>query len=230
MEECIPDGFEWKDPSKIQRDEIYRLLDHWRARQASGLEPLIWVPTCPLFKGSENTTKRVRAIQQARALQPPDSDEEVFILPDSDEIDLEEESDQNDNDHSEQSSQLHDSSGDGQDMSAESPEDLDVHMDHSDESIYGESHIMCFAPYTHSIIRWYRQPILYAMQQSKYFQIGWVNHFYIIISLISPSYSLEDAGPSMPAPDHPKARAPIKQPYSGKGTWYIEIPERKPGI
>jgi hypothetical protein len=58
MEECIPDEFQWKDPSKIQREEVYRLLDHWRARQDNGLEPLIWVPTCPLFKDSEKTAKR----------------------------------------------------------------------------------------------------------------------------------------------------------------------------
>ncbi|KAI9429894.1 hypothetical protein H4582DRAFT_2064504 [Lactarius indigo] len=32
-EECIPYDFEWKDPSKIRIDEVFRLLDHWRDRQ-----------------------------------------------------------------------------------------------------------------------------------------------------------------------------------------------------
>ena len=137
MEECIPDEFQWKDPSKIQREEVYRLLDHWRARQDNGLEPLIWVPTCPLFKDSEKTAKHVWAIWQAKALQPPpESDEEVFVLPDSDDIDLDE-GDKGDNDDSGQSSKHHDSSDDSQ-----SP-DHDVPMDHPDEAIFGESHIVC---------------------------------------------------------------------------------------
>ena len=52
-EECIPDGFEWRDPSKIPKEEVFHLLDHWRAHQAQGLKPLIWVPTCPLFQNTE---------------------------------------------------------------------------------------------------------------------------------------------------------------------------------
>ena len=143
MEECIPDGFEWKDPSKIQINEIYRLLDHWRARQVNGLDPLIWVPMGPPFKDSGKAAKHVRASRQARALQPPDSDGEVFVLPDSDDIDMEEEDPQEDNNHSEQSSEVHDSSVDSKDMSTESP-DLDEHMDHPDDSRLGVSHIMCF--------------------------------------------------------------------------------------
>ena len=62
MEESIPDGFQWKNPSKIQREEVYCLLDHWRAHQDNGLEPLIWVPTCPIFKDSEKTAKHMQAI------------------------------------------------------------------------------------------------------------------------------------------------------------------------
>ena len=54
-EECIPDGFEWKDPSKIHKAEIFHLLDHWRAHQDEGLKPLIWEPTSPLFKDTEKT-------------------------------------------------------------------------------------------------------------------------------------------------------------------------------
>ena len=67
---------------------------------------------------------------------PPESDEEVFVLPDSDDIDLDE-GDKGDNDDSGQPSKHHDSSDDSQ-----SP-DHDVPMDHLDEVIFGESHIAC---------------------------------------------------------------------------------------
>ncbi|KAI9443892.1 hypothetical protein H4582DRAFT_2053660 [Lactarius indigo] len=40
-EECIPYDFEWKDPSKIRIDEVFRLLDHWRDRQDQGIDPLM---------------------------------------------------------------------------------------------------------------------------------------------------------------------------------------------
>ncbi|KAF8263366.1 hypothetical protein EI94DRAFT_1704048 [Lactarius quietus] len=48
-QECIPDGFEWKDPSKIQIGEIFCLLDHWRDCQDQGHVPLTWVPSCLAF-------------------------------------------------------------------------------------------------------------------------------------------------------------------------------------
>ena len=141
--ECILDGFEWKDPSEIQKEAVFCLLDHWRAHQAQGLEPLIWVPTCPLFKDAEKTAKHVWAIRQAKALQPPpDSDEEVFVLPSSDDIDLEEEDGQDDHGHSGQSSSPHDLSDDGQAMSADSP-GSDVHMGYSEDRIIGGSYIVC---------------------------------------------------------------------------------------
>lgn len=47
--ECVPDGFQWADPSKIRIGEIYRLLEHWRGRQQQRLTPLIWVTSCPLL-------------------------------------------------------------------------------------------------------------------------------------------------------------------------------------
>ena len=84
LAECIPSDFEWKDPSHIQVAEVRRLLKHWKDRQDQGLDPLIWVPTCPLFEDTEETSKRVRTVQQARDQQPiQDSDEEVFVLPSS---------------------------------------------------------------------------------------------------------------------------------------------------
>lgn len=148
MEECIPNGFEWKDPSKIQIKEVFRLLDHWRARHDEGLEPLIWVSTCPLFKDDGQNAKHVRASRQARALQPPDSDEEVITLPKSDDIDQDSDDiDQNSKDHSEEP---HGPSENTQTMSPEHPErphsdvNDDVHMDPPDKTISGESPLYVF--------------------------------------------------------------------------------------
>jgi hypothetical protein len=59
--DCIPDGFEWKDLSKIQIDNIYYLLDHWKASQDSGLEPLVWASTGPLFQDNNKTAKNLQA-------------------------------------------------------------------------------------------------------------------------------------------------------------------------
>ena len=141
-EECIPDGFEWKDPSKIHKVEIFHLLDHWRACQDEGLEPLIWVPTSPLFKDTEKTMEQGQAIQQAKTLQPPpESDEEVFILSASDDFDLDEDGSEVASVHSDQSSQNHDSPNDGQAKSVESP-GSDVHMNHSEGSFIGGSHMI----------------------------------------------------------------------------------------
>ncbi|KAF8259055.1 hypothetical protein EI94DRAFT_1814044 [Lactarius quietus] len=89
-QECIPDGFEWKDPSKIQIGEIFCLLDHWRDRQDQGHVPLTWVPSCPAFQDGQ-PSQCLRKIRAAvGAMQPLESDEEVFVLPASDEIDEEE--------------------------------------------------------------------------------------------------------------------------------------------
>ncbi len=88
--ECVPDGFEWKDPSKIQIGEIFRLLYHWMDRQEQGLDPLIWLPTCPIFQDVEHPSTRRRNIRQARVQQPQMSDEEEFDLPSSGDINEEE--------------------------------------------------------------------------------------------------------------------------------------------
>ena len=87
LPDCIPDGFEWKDPSKIQIGEVFRLLAHWNARQDEELDPLIWAPTCPFLQDGINATRRVRAARHIRELNPPDFDEETFVLPSSDDID-----------------------------------------------------------------------------------------------------------------------------------------------
>src|ERR1700675_2657114 len=82
--ECTPDGFEWKDPSKIRIAEVHRLLEHWRDRIDRGLQGLIWVPSCPLFQ--DKATTHGRRFRQAVDLPQDHSDEEVFILPQSDDI------------------------------------------------------------------------------------------------------------------------------------------------
>ena len=84
-EESVPHGFQWKDPSKIQMGEIFRLLDHWRDRKDQGLDHLIWVPTCPFFQGNDIHSQTLQNIVQPTGLQDNDSssDEETFIIPQS---------------------------------------------------------------------------------------------------------------------------------------------------
>ena len=121
-EECFPTGFEWKDPSKIQVGEIFRLLDHWRDRQDKSLDPLIWVPTCPLFQGAEDPVTCGRTLQKTRVQQLPDSDEEVFILPSSEDSDRDED-ESNDNKSFEEDppASSGDPSDDGESMDSDGP-------------------------------------------------------------------------------------------------------------
>ena len=84
-EECIPHGFQWKDPSKIQMGEIFRLLDHWRDRKDQGLDHLIWVPTCALFQSDDMDSEDVLDVQHPTGHQDDSSsDEEMFAFPQSD--------------------------------------------------------------------------------------------------------------------------------------------------
>jgi hypothetical protein len=136
MPECIPDGFEWKDPSKIQSGEVFCLLDHWRLRQDEGHDPLIWVLMCALFKDAANAAIWVRTTLQARYLEPIDSDKEMFVLPSSDDIDAEEESHRQD-DTSGHSAQPHVSVDDRQSASLESP-NSDIDVDDRDSMLSGE--------------------------------------------------------------------------------------------
>ena len=48
--ECMPDGFQWADPSKLCMGDIFPLFEHWRERYSQRLSPLIWVTTCPLLR------------------------------------------------------------------------------------------------------------------------------------------------------------------------------------
>ena len=131
----MPDRFEWEDPSKTQNSEIFRLLNHWRVHQDNGSDPLIWAPTCLLFKDAVNVANHVWTIQQARDLQHVDSDEELFVLPSTDNVDEEDESHGGD-DTSEPSSQLH---NDATDKRSTSPESviLDAHMNHPNDRLTG---------------------------------------------------------------------------------------------
>ena len=87
LPDCISDGFEWKDPSKIQIAEIFCLLAHWKAHQDEELNPLIWALTCPFLQDSNNAARHVQTAHHIRALEPPDSEEETFVLPLSNAID-----------------------------------------------------------------------------------------------------------------------------------------------
>jgi hypothetical protein len=103
----------WKDPSKIKVGEIFRLLDHWRDRIDRGLHALVWVPTCPLFQDGDEASDDGRKSRQVVAVPEDESDEEVFILPQSDDIE-QDEFDSNDHDqYSYRSSQVHDSFEEG---------------------------------------------------------------------------------------------------------------------
>ncbi|KAH9020694.1 hypothetical protein EDB85DRAFT_1896072 [Lactarius pseudohatsudake] len=88
---CIPNGFEWKDPSKIQIGEVFRLLNYWRERQDQGIGPLMWEPTSPLFAHIEDPPRRGRSVRKAKLQQSPVSDEEHFVLPHSQDFDQEDE-------------------------------------------------------------------------------------------------------------------------------------------
>jgi hypothetical protein len=117
---CVPHGFEWKDPSKIQVGEVFRLLDHWRDRQDRGLDPLIWIPTSPLFQDAAKPSKHVRSSRPATTQFQEDSDQEVFILPQSDDLD-EEDTNPIDKGSSDSSSSSDDSSNDSKSVDVESP-------------------------------------------------------------------------------------------------------------
>jgi hypothetical protein len=122
--ECIPDGFKWKDPSHIKIGEVWRLLYHWRDRQDQGLDPLIWLPTCPVLQGIKGRSKQGRNLRLLTDIQPQDSEEEIFDLPaggDSDEVD--EESDE----HCDANKSADDSPVEG--YSSEDGESIDLDMD-----------------------------------------------------------------------------------------------------
>jgi hypothetical protein len=54
--ECVPDDFQWADPSKIRVGEVFRLLEHWKRRQEEHLKPLIWASTCPILQDVDRSS------------------------------------------------------------------------------------------------------------------------------------------------------------------------------
>ncbi len=79
-EECYPHDFEWKHPSKIKINEVFRLISYWRDRTAEGEEALIWVRTSKLF--DDRPATRGRRMRRG-SLQEESSHEEVFTFPQS---------------------------------------------------------------------------------------------------------------------------------------------------
>jgi hypothetical protein len=73
-EECYPSGFQWADPSKIQVGQVFRLLDHWRQREESGLTPLIWNSSCELLADMERQSKPIRSRSKSQNNRDSDSD------------------------------------------------------------------------------------------------------------------------------------------------------------
>jgi hypothetical protein len=83
------------------------LLDHWRDRIDRGQQGLIWVPTCALFNDEHNTPTHGRCFRQAIDLPQDDIDDEVFILPQSDDIEEDEYDSNDDEQPSYRSSPVH---------------------------------------------------------------------------------------------------------------------------
>lgn len=64
--ECVPDGFQWADPSKLRIGEVFRLLEHWRQRTEHRLKPLIWVSSCALLEDVEKPLEHRRGQQHSQ--------------------------------------------------------------------------------------------------------------------------------------------------------------------
>ncbi len=62
--ECVPDGFQWADPSKVRIRDLFLLLEHWRKRKQHRLKPLIWASSCPLLEDVEKPSEHRRDQQQ----------------------------------------------------------------------------------------------------------------------------------------------------------------------
>ena len=73
LEECYPEGFTWADPSKIQKAEVFRLLEHWRQREKDGLTALIWNPSCEMFDDGEICSRTIRIRKRKEVPSSPDS-------------------------------------------------------------------------------------------------------------------------------------------------------------
>ncbi|KAN0134075.1 hypothetical protein V8E53_008080 [Lactarius tabidus] len=70
--ECYPEGFSWADPSKLQMSQTYTLLNHWRKREAEGMVPLIWNPSCEILNGGELCSENVRGCGRQQSTSSPE--------------------------------------------------------------------------------------------------------------------------------------------------------------
>jgi hypothetical protein len=155
---CVPKKFKWKDPSHIKMKPIFRLLNHWRKRQNDGLEPLIWLPTCPLLQGENGSFSR-RKLRSTTIEQAQLSDEEVFDLPsshDSDEMDEDLDGNSDDQADADESSDELPTDGDlpedgeSADFDMQSPP---IHMSQKDDSSSGEydMYLIMFTLLSHAL-------------------------------------------------------------------------------
>ena len=75
-----------KTLQNIRVGEVHRLLEYWRGRIAHGLSGLIWVQNSPLFQDQDDGHDHGQRFREAIEQPHYESDEEVFVLPQSDDI------------------------------------------------------------------------------------------------------------------------------------------------
>ncbi|KAH9176173.1 hypothetical protein EDB89DRAFT_2065978 [Lactarius sanguifluus] len=172
IDECTPDHFEWKDPSKIQIGEVFRILDHWRHRQDQGIGPLMWVPTSPLFDNMDDPPRRGRSVRKARMLQSQGSDEEYFVLPNSQDSDQEDDktgsvkpSDDSSNDDSFDKTDATKSPDDSDDDLSENKMALGspLHMSRMHDDAYSDM----AGPSQHPQVQWQRMQVGHPLHITK---------------------------------------------------------------
>jgi hypothetical protein len=151
-EECTPEGFEWKDPSKIQRGEVFRLLYHWRSRLDDGLSPLIWVPTSRLFEDMDEPYAHTRKIRHSKAHQAYDSEDESFDFPSSGDFDQEDDADHDKSGGDDTNMSDHDAAMDGGGLKdfERDTDSVSINNEYNDLGhsvpVYGEPDDMQMAP------------------------------------------------------------------------------------
>ena len=89
--ECYPSGFQWADPSKIRKNDVFHILDHWRQRKESGLPPIVWNPSCDIladidrpYKYLRSTENRWRDADNSDSSQDEDFRKELEDIPEDD--------------------------------------------------------------------------------------------------------------------------------------------------
>ena len=89
--ECYPSGFLWADPSKIRKEAVLQIFDHWRQRKESGLSPIIWNPSCDILADIDRPYNYLRTMENRwrdadNSDSSPDEDfrEELEAIPEDD--------------------------------------------------------------------------------------------------------------------------------------------------